>query len=378
MRGRPWPAAVCVALVVLVGCQSPEDAAPPPGATGPSSADESSGEASSPGTSTPTATAAPSAPPSAGPTGQSRLRWRAVPGPESQLAVVSSTATLRQTGERTARLQGAQTATFEVPDRFRVSHLLLDDRYAVVVGEDTLAERPDVATVVDLATGDRSVIDGRTPVSTTTGGTWSLGEGALVHATRRGRDYCLAVVDLAASPEDGSRTGPCVPPGHGLADARPTTQGMTVLTFDDRRPSCRTAAVVDGGRLNPLAGPERCTAWDSLLLDGGQIWSVVANERRVEEAVFAASHEGRIQRLGPGTSGSLVGCAGAAYFVRDPQRQRDPARLLRWTPTEGLRAVYASPARGRVFLSEPRCGGDALTISVFSAGGDQQLTAPLG
>ena len=58
-----------------------------------------------------------------------------------------------------------------------MTEALIDGEYAVVVTEDEQAQQPNTATVIDLATGEKSVLDGRSDVPTTTGGTWALGDG---------------------------------------------------------------------------------------------------------------------------------------------------------------------------------------------------------
>ena len=106
---------------------------------------------------------------------------------------------------------------------------------------------------------------------------------------------------------------------------------------------------------------------------------MIPRERRIEAAHFYAHSSHGWYDLGPGTSGSLVACAGAAYFVRDPATRHDPARLLRWDPaTDTLTTVFASKGRGNAFLSPPRCGGDHLTVTALSSAGDQQVTATVG
>ena len=126
--------------------------------------------------------------------------------------------------------------------------------------------------------------------------------------------------------------------------------------------------VVDLGaqRVRLLAGPTHRLVRAQLRL--------VPDEHRVEEAHFHAVAGGTPSDLGPGTAGTLTWCGGAAWFVRDPQREGDPAALMRWSPADGLSVAYESPA-GRAFLSAPRCGGDALTVTAMAEGGDEQVTA---
>ena len=84
----------------------------------------------------------------------------------------------------------------------------------MVVAEDERAEEPNRATVVELATGEQTVLTAASDVPTTVGGTWALGVGLLrARHHRPGRDYCLATVDLLSGRSD---LGPCVPPRHGL------------------------------------------------------------------------------------------------------------------------------------------------------------------
>ena len=73
---------------------------------------------------------------------------------------------------------------------------------------------------------------------------------------------------------------------------------------------------------------------------------MIPKENRIEAAEFFARVGDGYYDLGPGTSGTLVPCAGAAYFVRDPQREGDPARLMRWDRRR-LAVVYerGRPAR---------------------------------
>jgi len=111
---------------------------------------------------------------------------------------------------------------------------------------------------------------------------------------------------------------------------------------------------------------------------GGAVWSIIPRERRIEAAHFYAHSPSGWYDLGPGASGSLVACASAAYFARDPATNHDPATLLRWDPRAStLSVVFASRGRGQAFLSAPRCGGDHLTVTAFSSAGDQQVTAAL-
>lgn len=377
---RTRHALVALALAgALVACSDDE---PRPAADDPS---ESPSRASSEGTPSegpdptepsPTETGSQGSPGSPAPLEPATdlLDWREVPGPASTTVTVSGKWTLTQ-HERDAVLEGPRSVTVEAPARHRVTDTLIDGEYAVVVTADELEERANTATVVDLATGERSVLDSSSGVPTTSGGTWALGQGRLVHATvGRGGAYCAATVELA---DMTSRTTWCAPRRHGFNGARITPAGTAVLTFDDARPSCRTVGRIDSGELVPFEGVPDCTAWDGALVDGGAVWSVVPSAKRIEEADLYARADGDWFDLGPGTSGTLTWCGGAAYFARDPQRSGDPARLMRWAPGDGLTVAFET-AGGNAFLAAPRCGGDALTVTALAESGDVQVTARVG
>jgi hypothetical protein len=109
------------------------------------------------------------------------------------------------------------------------------------------------------------------------------------------------------------------------------------------------------------------------------VWSVVPKDRRIEAAHFYARTPRGWFDLGPGTSGSLVTCAGSAFFTRDPASRTEPAALMRWSPQESsLSIAYESKGTGNAFLSPPRCGGTHLTVTAYSQAGDEQVTTSLG
>ena len=100
-------------------------------------------------------------------------------------------------------------------------------------------------------------------------------------------------------------------------------------------------------------------------------------ENQIETAQFFARVGDGYFDLGPGTSGSLVACAGSAYFAREPQRDGDPARLMRWSPEGELTVAYEAGKGGQATLSAPRCGGDAITVTALTSKGDEQVSAPV-
>ena len=204
-----------------------------------------------------------------------------------------------------------------------------------------------------------------------------MGQETIVHSTvSPGGDYCLATVSLESG--QGSQ-GWCAVRRHGFRGAVITSAGLSVMSFDDARPaSCATLLAVEGEASTSFLDVTECRGWDAARLgDTDQIWSEVPRPNRQEHAVFRARIGGQVLDLGPGTTGSLVWCGSAAYFVRDPQTNSEPARLLRFTPDGTLAVVYESASTGNAFLSAPRCGGDTMTVTAFAQSGDEQVSAPL-
>ncbi len=259
-------------------------------------------------------------------------------------------------------------------DSTRITNALLDTDWAVVVRQDQAGKKRATAEVTDLAAGEQFIIDQDSDPATTSGGTWALGGDTLVHATvTPDGDYCLANVDLATRE---SSVGWCAAPKQGFNAAHVTAAGITLLSFDDAKPSCRTVGNVDAGELEPFPGVPECSAWEGAMLGEDEaVWSVIPKENNVDAAEFFARNGESYYALGPGTSGTLVPCADAAYFVRDPQLEGDPAQLLRWDGSS-LTVVYEAPP-GQAFLDAPRCGDGALVVTALSEGGDEQVMAAL-
>jgi hypothetical protein len=359
-------AGVALALT-LVGCGGDEPSArptSPPTSTSPSSTPSPSTPAPTPsGSPEPSRTAAP------------ELDWQRVDGPIRDSVTRNADWTLTVVGNgRSWSLDGPQGSSGAGSSDWRVSDALLDERWAVVVLQDPAESKPSRAEVTDLRTGETFTIDGTSDVPTTTGGTWALGGDDLMHATvGPGRAYCVATVDLATRE---SRRPWCAPKRHGFNGGRLAPGGASVLSFDAGRPSCRTLMAITDTGATPFEGVEECSAWDGLLTADGQVWSVIPDERRIEQAHFHATAGGEQTDLGPGVAGSLTWCADSAWFTRDPENEGDPAALMRWSPTAGLSVAYESPG-GQAFLSEPRCGGDQITVTALAEDGDEQVTTRL-
>ncbi|HET8962000.1 MAG TPA: hypothetical protein VFN12_16295 [Nocardioides sp.] len=307
------------------------------------------------------------------------LEWSPVPQPATSTVTRGGPWTLTVNESSTlATFEGKRwRARFVGSERQRVSDAMIRGDWGVVVFQDEQETRPAEAHVVRLgAQSGRFTVDGSSDVPTTTGGTWALGEGTLVHATIGPRaSYCLATVDLGTRASE--RTW-CAERRHGYNGAQITPAGTSLMTFDDQQPSCRTVAQVSGHDLDPFEGVEDCLGWEGVLTGDGAVWSVVPKQTRVEAAHYYARDGDEYFDLGPGTSGTLVWCAGSAYFAQDPLRDGDPARLLRWTADRALEVVYETQGRGPAFLTEPRCGGDQVTVTALGKSGDEQVTAEVG
>jgi hypothetical protein len=307
------------------------------------------------------------------------LEWTPVPGPATTTVTRSGpwTLTIDERGTH-ASVQGRNwRARFVEGGRQHFSDGLIAGAWAVFVVQDEQETRPAEAHVVHLGTQTGAfTVDGSSDVPTTTGGTWALGEGMLVHPTiGPGGSYCLATVDLER--QTSARTW-CAEKRHGFNAAEVTPEGTSLMTFDDQQPSCRTVVRLAGDDVVPFEGVEDCLGWQGVLTRDGAVWSVVPKQSRIEEARYYARDGDEYFDLGPGTSGTLVWCSDAAYFAQDPLRDGDPARLLRWTPEGSLEVVYETRGRGPAFLTEPRCGDDQITVTAIGESGDEQVSAPLG
>ncbi|MCY7402974.1 MAG: hypothetical protein LH477_18845 [Nocardioides sp.] len=253
-----------------------------------------------------------------------------------------------------------------------ISGVLMSETWAVVVKQDRAETSPSLAVAVDLTTGEQRDLVSPEPAS---GGSWALAGGDLYYPTYgEDRAYCLATAALA---DGNGEDGWCAEPRTGWSGLTASENGVALMTFDDARPvACRTVHLLDGSGLpQPVEGPSDCIAWDVAATADGAVWSEVPKPRRQEEATFHASVDGARVDLGPGTTGSAVPCGDSVFFVRDPQADDDPARLMRWTPQHTLEIAYESASRGNAFLGEPACGGDVLTLSSFGDAGDEQVWA---
>jgi hypothetical protein len=353
-------AAVAAAVLALAGCSSEND----------------------PGPSEPTAQASPA--PEGGTPDQptlieptrSLLEWVPAPGVVANTVTTNGTwfLTVEASGDA-YRLDGPDQSFGTAKEGTRITNALLDTDWAVVVRQDKdQKKKPATAEVTDLAKDEQFTIDQDSDVPTIAGGTWALGGDTLAHATLGPNGgYCVATMDLATRE---TAIAWCAEAKHGFNAAHVTAAGTTVLGFDDAKPSCRTVGTVADGEFDPFPGVPECTAWEGAVLgDDEAIWSVIPSEDDIDTAAIFARAGEDYYDLGRGTSGTLVPCADAAYFVRDPQRVGDPAQLLRWDGSS-LAVVYEAPD-GQSFLEAPRCGDAALVVTALSEGGDEQVMAAL-
>ncbi|GAB3792986.1 hypothetical protein [Nocardioides ungokensis] len=381
----PAAALLLVPLLTLAGCSDGGDGKAEEPTSSPSATGSPTGSDTPSGTDSSSATHGSAAAPAPGGTADKPtvlstttrlLDWKQVPGSVDDTVTRSGAWTLTvNQAETEARIEGPGSGSgIRADPRQRISDALIDGDHAVVVLQDKQETRPSSATVVDLRSGDTFTVDGGSDVPTTNGGTWALGEGQLLHATVHQGSYCVASVDLATRK---STLGWCAPARHGFNSAAITPAGESLLTFDDSHPACRTVVKLSGDQVTPFEGVPDCTGWDGLVTQDGAVWSVIPKERQIEAAhAFARTGHGYYD-LGPSVSGTLTWCGGAAYFARDPQRDSDPAELMRWTPGDGLEVVYRSHG-GHAFLTPPRCGGDTITVTALAQSGDEQVSAALG
>ena len=367
-------ASVTVALLVS-GCSNGDDSTDP--TASPSTADSSATAPTTPASSdsSPSRSGGSSDAPTVVDAVPDLLPWKPAPGKVADTVTVGAGWTLTVAADgRSVTLDGDRTTRIPIPAASTVTDTMLSQAYAVVVAGDRRMTQPDRATVIELASGDTWYVDGRSDHGTVAGGSWALDQERLWHATYGpGRAYCLAAVDLA---DQSSDIAWCADGQHGFTNVEAGPGGTSLMMFDDARPSCRTLQELTDADVTPFPGVTDCRGWDGLLLAGGRVWTVPTKENRIEDAEVFASIGDAFYDLGPGRSGTLVACDGAAYFARDPVSDGGAAQVLRWTDDGTLSVVYESPAGGESAIAgAPRCGDGHLTVSVLSSKGDAQVTS---
>jgi hypothetical protein len=302
------------------------------------------------------------------------LDWHSLGKPDRDTVVRSPewTITVPDSGAE-ARLVGpGRKGTVAAGQGRRITDAFLDGDHAVIVAQDEQETRPQTITTIELATYSLDEVRSPQPGPA---GPIAYDDGTLTYAVYRpgGKDYCLATYDVASGKGE---QGYCAPPREGFSNATVSPGGVGLMTFDDTRPiSCRTLVDVDGGETTPVPGTPECTGWETLRTGNGAVWSELPNEKRVERGVFYATYDHAVEKLGPGTTGTLTWCGDSAYFVRDAQKDRDKARLLRWTPDSSLEVVYETRGLGDAFLAPPACADGVLTVTAYAEGGDERVWA---
>lgn len=224
---------------------------------------------------------------------------------------------------------------------------------------------------IDLTTGEQTRIVTPAPAN---GGDSALIDDSLYYpALNEDQDACLAT--LAVSDGNGEE-GWCPSGRVGIAELDASEYGVAMMLFDYGSDiSCRALHLLDQtGTPQPVDGPAECTGWDIAATSTGVIWSEVPKPKRQESAVFHAMVDGTAQELAPGTTGSLISCGGDSFFVSDPAKPTDPARLMRWDGTD-LSVAYESTSTGDAFLGQPECADGILTLTSYGDEGDEQVSA---
>lgn len=368
-RALPNALAAAVLLAALAGCGDDESTSP--NADPSTSTSQSPDEQPDDGPDTD-----PSADPDEGPvevTPQTNLLdWSQVPGASTDVLVHAGdkwTMTVDDNGT-SAVLEGDRTIRVPAGADRTIVDSFLTGSTAVVVAQDKAETRPQTVTLVDLETGKKSQL---TDPPTGPGGPWAASEDTVAYATYQpGSDYCLATFDLASGTGE---KGWCAPKRHGFSNLGVTPQGVSMMTFDNRRPvACRTLVDVEGTRTTPLEGPTECKGWEALATADGHVWSEIPKERQIEIGHFYASDGQSTYDLGEGSASTMVWCGDSAWFTRDAGKD-GKARLLRWTPESELEIAYESPGKGEAFLSKPSCSGDVLSVAAYGEGGDEVVSA---
>ena len=363
MRRGASTAIAATLLLVAAGCADQSESAPEPTTSSSDASDPAPVETES----TPTEPAEPAPP--------GQLAWQPTGHLVDERVVVGEKWTaVARAGDVT--FESASDAASDVPipsvGRGDVSALLLEGDTAVVSysfgGEVTTG----LAFRVDLSTGEATKIVTPEPAN---GGDWALIDDSLYYPALSEDDRaCLATLAVA----DGNGEDGWCPSGRvGIAELDANEHGVAAMLFDYGSDiSCRTLTLLDqAGVPQPVEGPDQCVGWDIAATSTGIIFSEVPRPRRQERAVFSAVADGGPpQRLAKGTTGSLVSCGGDAFFVSDPTKMTEPARLMRWDGTD-LSVAYESASKGNAFLGRPECADGILTISSFGEDGDEQVSA---
>lgn len=352
MRRGSCTAIAATLLLLAAGCGNDNDPAPEP-TKSPSDAP----------TASPPETAPSTAPLAWQPTGHS-VEDRVIVGQKW-------TATATETAVRFESHTGGADVTATGDGGGTVNAVLLDGDTAVVSyafgGETTVG----LGYRLDLTTGEQTRIVTPEPAN---GGDWAMVDDSLYYpALDENQRACLATLAVT----DGNGEEGWCPSGRvGIAELEANEHGVAAMLFDyDSDISCRTLTLLDqAGVPQPIDGPAQCTGWDVAATSTGSIWSEVPRPKRQALATFRAMVDGTARTLTKGTTASLTSCGADTFFVSDPVKMTDPARLMRWDGS-ALSVAYASKSTGNAFLGKPECADGIITISSFGEKGDEQVSA---
>lgn len=380
MRKRSLAAAATFAAVALLvsGCGSSGDNADSASSSSPVATTSGAAESSAPASAA--SSTAPSAPgtPAAGGTTKATpttalLKWTKLPGDPSNTVTTNGTWTLTvaQEGGWWSLGRGSGTAKqTDAPAGLEVQDATLSDDWAVVVYGSESGNKQQRAVITALSSGKVTTLDKSSDLPPSTDGSWSLDGSTLWHATDHAGAYCLASTDLRSGK---STLSWCAPARHGFTNVLSVDGQTSMMTFDDKQPSCRTVVTVSGTTTTPYPGVQACKGAQGALLTStpqiGRIWSIVPNENHYQQVhVYGATDAGSSD-LGLGVNGTLTVCGSEAYWARDVSGST-PAALMRWDGSK-LSVVYQSKG----FLGAPQCAGHHLTVLDTTDNGASQVTA---
>jgi len=303
----------------------------------------------------------------------SLLKWTKLSGDPNDTVTTNGTWTLTvaQEGGWWSLGHGNGTAKeTHAPAGLEVQDATLSDDWAVVVYGDENGNKPQRAVVTALSSGKVTTIDKSSDLPPASDGSWALDGSTLWHATIHAGAYCLASTDLTSGT---SKLSWCAPARHGFTNVLSVDGQTSMMTFDDKQPSCRTIVTVSGRTTTPYPGVQACKGAQGALLTStakiGRIWSVVPNENRYQQVHMYGATDAGTQDLGLGVNGTLTVCGSAAYWSRDVSGST-PAALMRWDGSQ-LSVVYQSKG----FLGAPQCAGHQLTVLDTTDNSAAQLTA---
>lgn len=259
--------------------------------------------------------------------------------------------------------------TFPAPAGRTIADVFLDLPYLVVVTRKSDDSGNDEALVVDTDTWTERPLPATAPRPAQ--GPWAAGAGRLAYGSERGGDHCLAEIELKTL---RGALGECVGPRHGVNQVDLSGYGTGYATFDDHRPASCGSARVRLRRSAPKAieAQKKCAPWEATAVTADAVvWSEVPRMNEIEITRFYARvRTGPVQDLGEGTTGSLVWCAEAAFYI-----DQATSRLYMWTPGSGHELAFQGPANEGESVSvigAPTCSGGIVSFPLSTYDPDKR------